>query len=623
MTPINQASFKDQNHLAEQLLKICQRMSSERNLVALLDLIANEATKLMGADRASLFLLDRERGELWSKVVLGSEEIRFDARLGIAGAVALTGQTINVENVYQDPRFYKEIDLLSGYRTQSLLAVPLRTNNGEIIGTFEVLNKETGAFSKADEEILKALAAQAAISLENARLYEKMQQEITQRKLADELVRQAKNELVKANEELERRVQERTADLNQANAALLRTIEEQKKLEEQLRHAQKMESIGTLAGGIAHEFNNILNIIQGYANLIGEELLTEQEIDKSLKTIDQQVKRGASMVRQLLTVARRTKAQLAPIDANDFVLTISELIKQSFPKIIDVALDLDPGLPSVMADSNQLSQALLNICVNARDAMLAGGKLTIRTERIDENKAREHRLEAGTESYVSIVISDTGMGMKEEVRERIFEPFFTTKGIGEGTGLGLAIVYGIVKEHKGFIEVESKPGGGTTFRLYLPVLRAEGKSSVDEIVKREGASRKYASGRGTVLVVEDEEALVRLLREVLSKAGYQTLTAMDGEEAIDLYHHHKEEIDIVVLDLGLPKITGFDVIHELKEQNPVIRIIITTGYLEPQVKSELFQAGVKDCIYKPYLVDDLVEKVGFLIEHSRTSFEES
>jgi Nif-specific regulatory protein len=203
MNPTNQASSKDQNHLAEQLLKICQRMSSERNLAALLDLIANEATKLMGADRASLFLLDRERGELWSKVVLGSEEIRFDARLGIAGAVALIGETINVEDAYQDLRFYKEIDLLSGYRTQSLLAVPLRTNNGEIIGTFEVLNKESGAFSKADEEILKALAGQAAISLENAWLYEKMQQEIGQRKDAEQALKRAADKLQAALAEVE------------------------------------------------------------------------------------------------------------------------------------------------------------------------------------------------------------------------------------------------------------------------------------------------------------------------------------------------------------------------------------------------------------------------------------
>ena len=174
MDPTNQPASKNQNHLAEELLKICQRMSSERDLAALLDLIANEATKLMGADRASLFLLDRERGELWSKVALGSKEIRFDARLGIAGAVALSGQTINVEDAHQDPRFYQEIDHRSGYRTRSLLAIPLRNHEGEIIGTFEVLNKKMGGFNQEDEEILKALAAQAAIAIETAQLVEEM-----------------------------------------------------------------------------------------------------------------------------------------------------------------------------------------------------------------------------------------------------------------------------------------------------------------------------------------------------------------------------------------------------------------------------------------------------------------
>jgi len=177
MDSTSQPFGEEQNHLGEKLfpiLKICQKINSERDLAALLDLIANEATKLMEADRASLFLLDRERGELWSKVALGSKEIRFDARLGIAGAVALTGQTINVEDAHQDPRFYKEIDLRTGYRTRSLLAVPLRNHEGEIIGTFEVLNKKTGAFGKEDEEILKALAAQAAIAIETAQHVEEM-----------------------------------------------------------------------------------------------------------------------------------------------------------------------------------------------------------------------------------------------------------------------------------------------------------------------------------------------------------------------------------------------------------------------------------------------------------------
>jgi PAS domain S-box-containing protein len=569
--------------------------------------------------------MERKRAE---ELLLHSEErLRGLVETAVDGIITIDERgTMNTVNPAAERIFGYPAAEMVGENVRMLMPNPyqrdhdsyignyLRTGQRKIIG----IGREVEGRRK-DGTIFPLDLAVSEIHVGDRRMFTGIVRDITERKLADELLRQAKNDLIKANEELERRVQERTADLKQANAALLRTIDEQKKLEAQLRQAQKMESIGTLAGGIAHDFNNILNIIQGYAQLIAVEPLTEEQINKSLNTIDEQIKRGASMVRQLLTVARKTETHLAPVNANDFVSTVSELIQQSFPKTIAVALDLHPALPPVMADSNQLSQALLNICVNARDAMPAGGTITVRTEKIDENKLRELRREADRESYVSIVISDTGIGMEEKVRARIFEPFFTTKGIGEGTGLGLAIAYGIVKEHNGFIDVESEPGLGTTFRIYLPVLRTEGKSAVHEIMRKEAAGQKYADGRGTVLVVEDEEAMVRLLIEALSKAGYQTLTAMDGEEAIDLYLRHKDEIDIVVLDLGLPKVTGYDVIHKLNEQNPGVSIIITTGYLQPELKSELLRAGVKDCIYKPYLVHDLVEKLGSLIERSRTS----
>ncbi len=407
----------------------------------------------------------------------------------------------------------------------------------------------------------------------------------------------------------------RQAAVEQANAALVKTIEEQKSLEGQLRQAQKMEIIGTLAGGIAHDFNNILNIIWGYATFIGKQPLVDHQITESLKVIDEQIKRGASVVRQLLTVARKTETHLAPSDTNYLVLTFSELIKQAFPKTITVTLDLDPHLPPVLADPNQMSQALLNICVNARDAMARGGNLTIRTELVDENKMRE-RVKGDTSACVCIAVSDTGIGMKEEIRARIFEPFFTTKGIGQGTGLGLAIVYGITKEHNGFVDVESEPGRGTTFRLYLPIFQSQEKLNVDETTTGKASDREHAIPQGTVLVVEDDEAMVYLLRKLLPQSGYQILTATDGAQAIDLYLDHKEEIDVVLLDLGLPKVTGLEVIHKLKELNPGVKILVATGYLEPELKSEIFRAGVKDCINKPYLVHDVLERLGSLIESS-------
>jgi signal transduction histidine kinase len=243
----------------------------------------------------------------------------------------------------------------------------------------------------------------------------------------------------------------------------------QKKLEEQLLQAQKMESIGTLAGGIAHDFNNILNIIKGYTSVLSEELSENRDAEKNFKVIDEAIERGAAMVRQLLTIARKTVTHLAPVHINEQISELSKLIKETFPKTITVSLELDPTVPPVTADAGQIGQVLLNLCVNARDAMPDGGSLIIRTDVVDGKTVRDRHREIDACTYVSIEVSDAGKGIDENIRDRIFEPFFTTKKQGEGTGLGLAIVYSIVKNHKGFIDVGTESGRGTTFRVYLPV----------------------------------------------------------------------------------------------------------------------------------------------------------
>jgi len=249
-----------------------------------------------------------------------------------------------------------------------------------------------------------------------------------------------------------------------------RAIEKrQKKLEEQLLQAQKMESIGTLAGGIAHDFNNILNIIKGYAAVLGEEFSENRKAEENLRVIDEAVERGAAMVRQLLTIARKTATHLAPANINEQISEVVKLIKETFPKTVTVSLELDPNVPPVTVDAGQIGQVLLNLCVNARDAMPAGGSLIIRTNRVEGKTARDRHREADAATYVSVEVSDTGKGIDESIRDRIFEPFFTTKKPGEGTGLGLAIVYSIVKSHKGFVDIDTESGRGTTFRFYLPV----------------------------------------------------------------------------------------------------------------------------------------------------------
>ncbi len=586
-------------------------LPNERHL-ALLDLLARQAAELVERSETEALLLNRE------------QHLRAVIETAADGIITIDErETITTVNPAAERIFGYSARELVGHSVRLLLPESKASGENPYIGN----DLNTGGKKaigigreidgqRKDGSMIPLDLAVSETRIGERRLFIAMMRDIAERKRADDLLRQAKDDLLKANEDLERRVRERTRDLEQANAALLRTIAGQKKLEDQLRQAQKMESIGTLAGGIAHDFNNILNIIRGYATLIGQQPIAGEQLEESLRVIDKEIDRGASVVRQLLTIARKTETHLAPTNISDIVLTLNELIK-TFPKNITVALNLDTSLLPVLADRNQLSQVLLNICLNARDAMAGGGKLMIRTEKVDAAEMRVRHMEAPPGTYVCVVISDTGIGMTEEVRVRMFEPFFTTKGISEGTGLGLAIVYGVVREHNGFIDVDSELGCGTTFRLYLPVLESTQIPFGADKPRPVPAPENPLHQRGTILVVEDEEALVRLLKKLLPREGYRVLTAMDGEEGIGLYQDHKAEIDVVLLDLGLPKMTGMDVIPKLKEQNPNVNIVIATGYLEPELKAELFHAGVRDCIHKPYLLTEVLEKLDAALENSR------
>jgi PAS domain S-box-containing protein len=411
-------------------------------------------------------------------------------------------------------------------------------------------------------------------------------------------LKQVQEEVSLLNLELENRVTEQTAEL-------VHEINEREKLQAQLLQAQKMESIGLLAGGIAHDFNNLLNIIQGYAALWNDGAGDRAQTAESLTIINETVQRASGVVQQLLTLARKTESRLEPIGVNHLLDGLVKLLKETFPKTIEIKTAQAAELPAVLADSNQVTQALLNLCVNARDAMPSGGTLTLTTRLVDGAELKD----SGGEKpgrYVRIEVKDTGMGMDPGVQGRIFEPFFTTKGTGQGTGLGLAVVYGIVQSHNGLIQVSSAPMQGTTFRVYLPATPSPERPM--ERSPKEDASRKSQTNR-TILVVEDEAKMLRLLEKVLSKRGYQVLTAADGEEAIEVHRSHKDAIDIILLDLDLPKISGRDVLVKLKTENPDVKILIASGYLEPDLRSEIERAGLKHFIHKPYIPDDVVKIV--------------
>jgi PAS domain S-box-containing protein len=373
-------------------------------------------------------------------------------------------------------------------------------------------------------------------------------------------------------------------------------ITERLQLEEHLRQAQKMESIGTLAGGIAHDFNNILAIIVGYASILEKYWGNKERFNQSVDAIRKATQRGATLVRQLLTFARKTSSTTESVNVNVIVEELSKMLASTFPKTISIEVNVSNGISFIIADPNQLHQALLNLCVNARDAMTDGGTLKIETFSIAGMELRRKFSDAQDKTFICISVSDSGTGIDQNTLKRIFEPFFTTKEHGKGTGLGLAVVYGIVESHRGFIDVESEPGKGTTFTIYLPTPEtAPILPSTSETEEQE-----IQGGKETILIVEDEDVLRDLLTSTLQGLGYTVHSASDGLEAIEKYQILQKQIDLVISDIGLPKLDGWATSQRIKEINPDAKIILASGYIDPELQVRSQQFGTKDFVQKPY-----------------------
>ncbi|HEX7573915.1 MAG TPA: PAS domain S-box protein, partial [Bacteroidota bacterium] len=373
-------------------------------------------------------------------------------------------------------------------------------------------------------------------------------------------------------------------------------ISERKALEAQIFQAQKMEGIGTLAGGIAHDFNNLLAIILGHLALMERTANDPVRSSSSIKAITRAAERAAGVVRQLLTFARKNEGRREAVRVNDIIRELLKFLDETLPKNITITTDLAEGLPSVSADSTQIHQVLLNICVNARDAMPRGGTLSIATRLTGHETVRNRFPLADASTYVEIRASDNGEGMDETTRRRIFEPFFSTKEPGRGTGLGMAVVFGIIESHRGFIHVDSHPGRGSTFTVYIPVLPA----AAEQPEPAESGAGEAPAGTETILVVEDEESLSGLLRMLLEGAGYRVLSASDGQAALETFRSHRNEISLVISDVGLPKMSGDQVFHAMKQLDPGVRTILASGYIEPELKADVLRAGVRAFVQKPY-----------------------
>ncbi|HTR81199.1 MAG TPA: PAS domain S-box protein [Bacteroidota bacterium] len=394
--------------------------------------------------------------------------------------------------------------------------------------------------------------------------------------------------------------------------AIKQDITDRKRLQEQLLQAQKMESVGTLAGGIAHDFNNILGIIIGYATVLERLGDDPEKFSESIAAINRAVQRGAGLVRQILTFARKSETSFQPLDVNVLVKELISMLYETFPKIITFSRTLEKDLPLIDADHTQLHQTVLNLCVNARDAMPNGGTLAIRTSKISGDSLRQQFAEARNIDYVCVSVADTGEGMDEELTKRIFEPFFTTKEKGRGTGLGLAVVHGVIHAHHGFINLESEIGKGTTFSLFFPVSSVERDQSSSGLTESEGPP----GGVETILLVEDEELLLGIVKSLLERRGYKILTATNGYEAVSVYKEHASEIKLVLTDMGLPHLTGVEEFVRLKQINPDVKVILASGYVDQELKAEMLKTGLKAFVQKPYSPDEILEIVRKVLDSS-------
>lgn len=386
---------------------------------------------------------------------------------------------------------------------------------------------------------------------------------------------------------------------------VLEDITETRKVQLGIAQAQKLESIGTIASGIAHDFNNLLGIIIGNASLIEKSADNHEKVLKRIDIINRAAERGTSLVKQLLTFARNSEPNYTAVSVNRIIGDISKLFDETFPKSMRLLCNLSEDLPMVIGDPSQIHQVLLNLIVNAKDAMKGVGQVIISTKPASAEVVHTLFPSATATEYLLVGISDNGEGMSQKILKRIFEPFFTTKGQLNGTGLGLSVVSDIMEQHHGFIDVKSRPGIGTDFSLYFPAHR----EATNEPVPAPWIDADTPGGDETIMIVEDEDMLNELLSSILTSKGYRVLRTRNGRQAVETYRDNKERISLVISDLGIPNLTGGEVLTWLKEINPRVKFILSTGYVDTDELEAIRENGASEIILKPYRPIDLLKRI--------------
>jgi PAS domain S-box-containing protein len=590
-------TLREQTRALEILNRAGTALARENDLGKLVQVVTDAGVELTGAQFGAFFYnVTNAAGESYMLYSLSGVPREHFSKFPMPRNTAVFAPTFNGEGIVRsdditkDPRYGHSSPrkgMPEGHLpVRSYLAVPVISRNGDVIGGLFFGHAEPGRFSQRSEQALAGLAGEAAIAIDNARLFEAAEHELKER-------RRAEDALKELNANLETLVQQKTAELQQ-NA-------------EALRQAQKMEAVGQLTGGVAHDFNNLLQVIVGNLDTLTRNLPPEMgRLRRATAQAMTGARRAAALTQRLLAFARRQPLDPKPVDANALVRGMSEMLHRTLGEIFQIEIVLGAGLWKTEADPNELESALLNLAINARDAMPDGGKLTIETfnAHLDDAYAALHA-EVIPGQYATISVSDTGTGMDAETLSRVFEPFFTTKAQGKGTGLGLSQVYGFVKQSKGHVKLYSEPGEGTTVKIYLPRLISEAAA---EDVQEDMPVPEAAAGE-TILVVEDDPDVRAYSVESLRELGYQVLEAYNGPAAMEfLKDGHR--VDLIFTDVVLPGgMTGADIVKKAREARPGLKALFTTGYSRNAIVHHgRLDKGVQ-LLTKPFSFEELAAKV--------------